>query len=383
MAALEAYGVLDDTPRRELVALVDLAARIGGAPKAAINLFTADEQRQVATVGFEGAACAREDSLCNVVLESGRPLLLEDARADERFADHPSTNGVLGTVRFYASHPLVTPEGVAIGTICVFDEVARAVDSELGSGLRMLAERVVDLLQLELTGRRLEGAVAALATSEERLGAFAGQISHDLKNPLSAISMSLEMARDEVGDAADPDPTVVSLLDRAGRGAARMNSMIGDLLAFAKGGAAPELRPVDLAEALDHVLEDLHDSLDGADVRARGLPVVEGDPVQLRVLLQHLVANALKFTRDAAPQVTVTAHRLDHAWRIEVADNGPGVPEADRERVFEPFNRVDKTIPGTGIGLSTCKRIAEAHGGRIGLAEAPSGGALVWVELPG
>lgn len=382
MAALEAYGVLDDAPRRELVALVDLAARLAGVPLATINLFTADEQRQVATVGFEGQACAREDSMCNVVLESGHPLLLEDARADERFADHPFTNGELGKVRFYASHPLVTPEGVAIGTLCVFDEVAHPVDSELESGLRMLAERVVDLLQLELTSRRLEGAVTALSTSNERLGAFAGQISHDLKNPLSAISMSLEMARDEVGDGADPDPTVVSLLDRASRGAERMNNMIGDLLAFAKGGAAPELRPVDLAELLDHVLEDLQDSMEGAVVRTEGLPVVGGDPVQLRALLQNLVANALKFTGDAA-EVAVTAQRLDHAWRIEVADNGPGVPEADRERVFEPFNRVDKTIPGTGIGLSTCKRIVEAHGGRIGLTESASGGALVWIELPG
>jgi signal transduction histidine kinase len=81
-------------------------------------------------------------------------------------------------------------------------------------------------------------------------------------------------------------------------------------------------------------------------------------------------------------RVDVVADRIDDVWRIEVADNGPGVPETERQRVFEPFARIDKTVPGTGVGLATCKRIVEAHGGRIGLAAAPGGGTVAWFELP-
>lgn len=379
VAALQTYDVLEGGPRRELVALVDVAARLAGVPMAAITLITADEQRQVATVGCAAVRCSREDSLSATVVETGHAILLEDASRDDRFRDNPFTTGVLGDVRFYAAHPLITPDDVIIGTLCIFDVVPRAVHPELESGLAILAERIVDLLQLELVTRRLAVADTRPATSDERLGVFAGQISHDLKNPLSAITMSLEMARDEV---ADGDEIIASLLERASRGADRMNAMIGDLLAFARGGAAPEIGDVDLDEVMADVLEDLHDALDGATVTAGRLPVVHGDPVQLRALLQNLVANALKFVRPGvAPQISVSARPCEGGCRVEVADNGPGVPPDDRERVFEPFNRIDKTVPGTGIGLSTCKRIVEVHGGRIGLDASPAGGALVWFEL--
>ena len=70
-------------------------------------------------------------------------------------------------------------------------------------------------------------------------------------------------------------------------------------------------------------------------------------------------------------------------WRIEVADHGIGIPPEHRERVFEPLARIDKAVPGCGIGLATCRRVIEAHGGRIGLAETPGGGTTAWFELPG
>ncbi len=368
--AIEAYGVLDDPPRRELQAVVELAARVAGVPMATINLITATEQRQVATYGFPPAVCTREDSLCAKVVEQRAPALVEDILLDERFSSSRFATGELGSVRFYAAHPLVTPEGVVIGTICVFDEVTHEVLPELESLLRTLAERVVDLLQLELTTRQLEAA-------NERLGAFAAQVSHDLKNPLSAIRMALELAHDEVDDDSD----LGGLLARAERGAQRMNAMIGELLGFARGGAAPELAPVDLGEQMEQVLEDLADVTTHDQIRFDRLPVVSGDAVQLRTVLQNLVANAVKFSEPGAP-VTVTGERVETGWRVAVADRGPGIAPEDRERAFEPLVRLGGTKPGTGIGLATCRRIVEAHGGRMGIDANPGGGSIVWLELP-
>jgi signal transduction histidine kinase len=99
------------------------------------------------------------------------------------------------------------------------------------------------------------------------------------------------------------------------------------------------------------------------------------------VLFTNLLANAVKFSPPDAP-VTVSAASLDTGWRISVTDRGPGVPPEHRERVFDPMVRLDTRIPGTGIGLATCRRIVEAHGGRIGVAENPDGGASLWFELP-
>jgi signal transduction histidine kinase len=369
--AIEAYQVLDAPPRRELLALVELAARAARVPMAAIDLITATEQRQVATYGFPPAVCTREESLSARVVGEGRPALVSDTLLDDRFRTNPFAAGKLGEVRFYAAHPLVTPEGVVIGTLCVFDDQPHEVLPELELLLGILADRVVDLLQLELTTRRLEAA-------DERLGAFAARVSHDLKNPLAAVRMSLELARDEV---ADGDTDVAQLLDRAQRGTHRINAIIGELLTFARGATVPDRRPVTLDEQMEHVLEDLADVTRPGQVVVGPLPEVSGDQVQLRTVLQNLVANAVKFSDPGAP-VTVTAERGEGGWRVKVADRGPGIAPEDRERAFEPLVRLDGTVPGTGIGLATCRRVVEAHGGRMGIDANPEGGAIVWFELP-
>ena len=368
--AIEAYDVLGTPPRRELEALVELAAKFAGVPMATINLITATQQWQVATYGFAAAVCDREDSMCRHVVDSGTPIMLADASQDERFRDNPFTTGEIADVRFYASYPLETPEGVVLGTLCVFDSEVHPVDPETEGALATLAARVVDVLELELTSRQL-------AAANERLGAFAGQVSHDLKNPLSALRMSVELAREEVTDGSD----LARLLDRAERGAHRMNAMIGDLLEFARGGAAPELVDVDLGKVLAEVADDLDDAVAPGQLEVGVLPVVRGDEVQLRTVLQNLVANAVKFSDPGAP-VRVEAEQLPNGWWVGVLDRGPGIAPEDRERAFEPMVRLDRAVSGSGIGLATCRRIIQAHGGRMGIDDHPGGGAAVWFELP-
>lgn len=370
--ALAAYDVLGAPPRRELEALVELAATFTQVPMATVNLFTASQQWQVATFGFSATVCAREDSMCRFVLSDGQPIMLSDASADARFRHNPLTTGELARVRFYASHPLVTPDGVVLGTLCLFDEQTHEVDPALERILATLAARVVDVLELELTSRRLKAA-------NQRLGAFAGQVSHDLRNPLSAVQMSLEMVREEVGVQGAPE--LLDLLERAERGTRRMDDMIGQLLTFARVGGVVSPSDVDLTRIVHAVVEDLAGAATPGQIQVLDLPTVRGDAVQLRVLLQNLLANAVKFSPTGAP-VSVSATDLGTGWRISVADRGAGVPPADRERVFDPMVRLDTRVPGTGIGLATCRRIVEGHGGRIGVAENADGGAALWFELP-
>ena len=186
---LASYGVLSGPPRRELTALVDLAAQVAGVPFAAVNLFTSRFQHQVATIGFDGADSPREDSMCRLVVESEHSIMVEDAGHDHRFAGNPWTTGELSQIKYYVSHPLRTPAGLVIGTLCVFDDDAHQVTPEAAKGLALLADRVVDVLELELTSRRLSEANARLSTANERLEHFAGQVSHDLKNPLTSVSL--------------------------------------------------------------------------------------------------------------------------------------------------------------------------------------------------
>jgi signal transduction histidine kinase len=381
------YAVLGEPPRRDLQALVALAAQVCDVPSAVINLITASEQVQVAAVGMDPSVCAREDSMCAAVLHEADPVIVPDASRDPRFAQNPFVTGVIGDIRFYAANHLVTPDGIAIGTLCVFDEEPRELDTAQRQALRTLADRVVDLLELSLRTRQLERSLTTLRAtrdelrrSNEQLAHFAGQAAHDLRNPLTSVTMSLEMLQEQ-RSVLDEDSRW--LVDRALSGAGRMDEMIAELLAYARVGGTLRREKVDLDAVLGEVLADLAGDLDDTDLRVGPLPVVSGDPTQLRAVLQNLVANAVKFTRPLRPpEISVTARRVADRWRLEVADNGPGVPAAERERVLEPMVRGAAKVDGIGLGLAICARVVRAHGGDIGIDEAPGGGACVWLELP-
>lgn len=402
---IDRYQVLVDPPRDDLVALVEVAAQVADVPMATINLISDTSQHQIATKGFDASVCSREDSMCAAVLHEDEPVIVPDASQDERFRDNPFVTGVLGAVRFYATHQLTTPGGVIIGTLCVFDTVPRQLSAAQEDSLQKLADRVVDLLELELRSRELAASVVELEQarvelerSNQQLAAFAGQVSHDLRNPLTAVAMSLSMIEEEV----DPESDDLQFLVRRARGGAtRMQSMIDDLLAFARVGAELTREPVDLDEVAAEVHEDLETALVGAELTIDPLPTVPGDHVQLRAVLQNLVANAAKFTRPGQParievraRPTVVlgpgvADPLDpeagqgvDGWRVEVVDHGIGIPAEQRDRVFQPLARVATEVPGFGIGLATVRRIVEAHGGDVGVAETAGGGATVWFALP-
>ncbi|HYJ27515.1 MAG TPA: GAF domain-containing sensor histidine kinase [Nocardioides sp.] len=375
---LATYDVLDNPPRRELTALVDLAAQVAGVPFAAVNLLSTHSQHQVATAGFDGDDSPRRHSMCRLVVESGRPIMVEDASQDPRYADNPWTTGEIAQVRYYGSHPLRTPAGVVIGTLCVFDNDTHRVTSEAAKGLSQLADRVVDVLELELASRRLNEVNARLSTSNERLAHFAGQVSHDLKNPLTSVSLSLEALELEV-----TDPYQVDTVARARRGVDRMNGLINNLLEFASQGAAPGEDLVDLDVELASALDDLAARVSRDAVTVGDLPAARGDAAQLRSVLMNLIDNAAKFTPDGEqPEIEVDAHQVDGHNRIEVRDRGRGVPLDQRERVFAPLARLDKSVDGVGIGLATCRRIVEAHGGSMGVEGRDGGGSVFWFELP-
>ena len=385
---IDKYGVLGTPPRRDLGALVALAAQVCDVPTAAINLITASEQVQVATHGMDPGVCSREDSMCAAVLHESEPVIVPDASRDARFATNPFVTGEIGDVRFYAANHLVTPEGVAIGTLCVFDTEPRVLDARQRGALRALADRVVDVLELGLRTRQLERSLGQLTRtrdelrrSNELLTDFAAQAAHDLRNPLSAVTMSLEMLAEE--EAVSGDEEASWMVDRALSGAGRMSRMISELLDYGRLGGTLRKTEVDLGQVMDEVRSDLSGDLAGAELEVGELPVVHADATQARAVLQNLVANALKFTRPVTePRVRVSAQRRGDAWRVEVADNGPGIPADQRRRVFEPLVRSDRTADGIGLGLAICARVIRAHGGSIGIDEAPGGGALVWFELP-
>ncbi|WAC65373.1 GAF domain-containing sensor histidine kinase [Agrococcus sp. SL85] len=376
--AIAEYEVVGRAPEPDLEGLVQLAATLCQVPRAVINIIDDRAQHQIAAFGFAPDICSREDSMCAKVFREHGHTVVSDARDDDRFRHNPFVTGEIASVRFYASSPLVTPDGIPIGTLCVFDEEVGELSDADSRGLALLAHQAVDVLELRRMTREL-------GRSNESLSQFAGQVSHDLRNPLTALAGFLELAADspELVDA----PNAARALARAEAATARMSALVEDLLDYARIGGGHARRPVDLAEVAAAVVDDLSAPLTAsrATLEVDPLPVVLGDETLLRALLQNLLANAVKFSSAGgrAPRVAVRCDELEGGWRVRVDDDGPGVPEAERERVFGLLARGDgRDEDGLGIGLSTCRRIVDALGGRIGIDESPLGGASVWFLLP-
>lgn len=360
--------------------LVALAVQLCNARYGAINVITEDEFHQIAALGLEPLMCARDDSLCGQVLKYGSTVVVEDCSEDVRFRANPFVDGRFGAVRFYATTPLLTTDGVPLGTLCIFDEEPGSLTGQQTAGLETLAAQVVDVLDLQLRTRQLDATISELQRSNELLGEFAGRISHDLRGPLTNVVGLAELAEDEPDLQEGPAGTYFK---RIGASALRMSSMVENLLGYSRVGGAAHPETVSLAAVVQAAVDDLGHHVDGVRIHTEDFSA-SADREQLRVLIQNLVANAVAYARPGIPpEVRISGIATPGSWRLEVADNGKGIPPKDYDRVLEPLVRLDRDgdPSGTGIGLATCMRIAQAHGGRLAFARTPGGGLTVQVEF--
>lgn len=187
--------------------------------------------------------------------------------------------------------------------------------------------------------------------------------------------------------ADDLDEDAREFLDFAVDGAERMREMIQQLLELSRiESAGQAFEPVELDEILADVLQDLAIQIDerDAEVVAEPLPRVEGDPRQLRQVFQNLLDNAITYSGEDPPRITISASRNGARCEIAVRDEGIGIEPADAGRIFEVFHRLHThdEVPGTGIGLAVCQRIIERHGGRIWVDSTPGEGSTFRFTLP-
>lgn len=213
---------------------------------------------------------------------------------------------------------------------------------------------------------------------EVELRGYADMVAHDLREPITGIAhlvTLLERRADE-----PPSPEVLALL-RASTERAR--GLIDGVLMYARAGELERGR-VALQEVMTEVVADLGPSLEaaGAALDVGELPDVEGDARQLRRVLQNLVGNAVKFSGGGPPRVEVTALAGSEDWIVTVRDHGIGVDPEQAGRIFGMFSRLNGETEGTGIGLAVCRRVVEAHGGRIWVEPADGGGSAFRFTLP-
>jgi PAS domain S-box-containing protein len=251
-------------------------------------------------------------------------------------------------------------------------------------GNSRFAYTTVDLTDRKQAEEALAQRAQELARSNADLAQFAYVASHDLKEPLRAVSGCVGLLKGQYEGKLDErtGEYMAHIVD----GAARMEALIDGLLAYSRVGTqGGELQPVECAKALGMALQNLAASIEesGTVVTHDTLPAVNGDLPQLVSLFQNLIGNALKFRREASPRIHVSAERNGTHWRFFVRDNGIGIAPQYFERIFGVFQRLHtrREYPGTGIGLAVCKKIVERHGGQIWVESVPGEGATFCFSL--
>ena len=272
-----------------------------------------------------------------------------------------------------------------VGTCTDIDEFKQAQDY-LERGIRQRTERLViqqEDLRASEAGLRILS--RELARSNTDLEQFAYVASHDLQEPLRMIGSYLELLNLEYSERLDDEAR--EYIAYAVDGAVRMKALINDLLAYSRVGTQGKpMQQIAVSSLLREVLTDLHLRIleTNAIVTCDPLPTVSADASQLRLVFQNLIGNALKFHGMQTPRIHVSATQGEGEWQFAVMDNGIGMQAKHLERIFVIFQRLHSKskYPGTGIGLATCKRVVERHGGRIWVESEPGSGTTFFFTLP-
>ncbi len=248
---------------------------------------------------------------------------------------------------------------------------------------------VVSLYRMDTKRRRaereLQETAAKLARSNADLEQFAYVASHDLKEPLRAISGSVQVLQGRLQPQMEPE--LEELIHHTVDGANRMQTLIDDLLTYSRLTTREEpLEPTDMGGVLREAMANLEVALreSRAVVTNDALPVVRADRTQMVQVLQNLLANALKYRSERTPKIHVGAEDAGPEWIVSVRDNGIGIAPQYADRIFKIFQRLHtrKDYPGTGIGLAVCKKVVERHGGRIWVESEPEEGSTFFFALP-
>lgn len=240
-------------------------------------------------------------------------------------------------------------------------------------------------MQLKERDEKIKIRTEELQRSNGELEQFSYIASHDLQEPLRTIAGYLQLIDRRYKNKLDKDAD--EFIDFAVGGAHRLQSIINDLLQYSRiGTRGKPFVSVPVDTIIQEILDSIHTSIkeSGAEIIVNDMPTISADPNQMKQLFQNLISNGIKFTKDKQPKIKVSAKKQTNEWLFSVTDYGIGISHEYFSKIFEPFKRLhtqDK-YPGTGIGLTICRKIVERHGGRIWVESTPDKGSTFFFTIP-
>jgi signal transduction histidine kinase len=371
LQALHSYNILDTRREAAFDDLTLIAAQICGTPMAIVSLVDQTRQWFKSTVGLSASETPREVSFCAHAILQDKLFIVPDAFEDIRFRDNDLVTGA-PHLRFYAGAVLHSPDGHALGTLCVLDRMPRNLDEDQKAALEALARQA--MAQMEMR-RSLEEA--------ERVIRYRGRVmavmGHDLKQPVNILEISLGILADKLHGAEQETLGYAT-------GAIEKLSRELDVLAHA---SRLDQDSVQIAQfPVQGILDSIYDSW-SLRARRKGLAFdvepyegeIESDERMLLTILGNLTGNAIKYTEKGSVRIACRSDGQDLI--IEVSDTGLGIPPDQLEKIFDSFHQIDSgPSEGLGLGLAIVQRTAELLGYRIEVASQPGQGSRFAVIIP-
>jgi two-component system, NtrC family, sensor kinase len=398
-----------------------------------------DEHRQwfKSRHGIDAIETPRELAFCaHAICVPEQVMVVPDAREDVRFADNPLVTSA-PDIRFYAGTPLVTSDGFALGTLCAIDQFPRDLTPEQLTALQALGRQVISQLELRRNLAHVRAQNQELATAFEQirqtqvqliqserlagLGHLTAGLAHEVNNPITFIHSNLDHVQThaqslvetiEIYQQAQPSldaATIAKLqnLDLAfvqddlpklvasmRSGTTRIQKIVDSLRGFARLDES-DRKAVNLHEGLEQTLEILQHRLaaDNAHPAIQvvypmtDLPLVDCYASQINQVFLSLISNAIDALRShgtAQPTLWIRTQVARPGYvRIDIADNGPGIPAAIQDQIFDPFFTTKAVGKGTGLGLSISYQIiTEQHQGTLKVNSAIDQGTEFAIEIP-
>ncbi|PZO44123.1 MAG: histidine kinase [Pseudanabaena frigida] len=441
--ALKKYNILDTLPEETFDDLTALAAYICGTPIALISLVDENRQWFKSKIGLEATETPRDMAFCAHAILDTVPLVVPNTTEDERFADNPLVTSD-PSIRFYAGMPLITPDGFALGTLCVIDRTPKDLSPEQLQALQTLGRQVITQLELRDHVTKLENNIAerkkmedALLESNQQLtqtlielkntqaqlihaekmaslGQLVSGVAHELTNPINFIRGNVEYIISQIPELLEllklyqqeyPQPsktiqTKIKELDleflesdlpkslsAIKGGTERINQTVLSLRNFSRLDES-ERKEVDLHEGIDNSLLLLQHRLNDIQVIRKygNLPMLECCASQLNQVFMSILVNAIDAVdavkHERSPEIIIQTQSTDRDITISIIDNGLGIAEADKGSIFDPFFTTKASGKSSGLGLSISYTIIKDHGGALQFSSQYNVGTEFRIDIP-
>lgn len=379
LAALYEYNLLDTLPEKEYDDITRIAADICSVPMSALTIVDAERQWFKSKIGITDTENSRDVAFCaHAILNPNEIFVVDNPSEDERFHDNPLVTGK-PNIAFYAGIPLVTESGAALGTLCVLDNKPNQLSFDQKVTLMALARQIVAYFEVRKLNIRLHQQQEQLRMVNEDLAKFAYVVAHDIKSPFSTIAMGLALLKDKYMEQLDEEGRMFldMMEERSLLGIQMVNGILEHTQSFNKDSIAME------SFTLGSLIEETRKLLTiparfEIQVKDPDMELFSSKSVLLQILA-NLCNNAIKYNDKAEGKITISATEQNGRYHFAVQDNGPGIAEADQQKIFELFSTLNVSDrfnnKGTGIGLSTVKRLVEKMEGAVTVTSAMGSGS--------